>query len=236
MRPCSNGFVRTGSALAVVLPGLLLLWGCGQELYEVEEAPDLAEEALDEAPPPLELAGVPTATVQRFTGPGGEAFEVTLRTPGRTSHLHARIGPESYPLPLRTGQVALSSYPCASCHAGLTVSSQAPREAHDDIRPTHPSESGHLCTTCHVADSVERLVLLSGDEVALDHAYRLCAQCHSSETRSWAAGVHGKRLEGWHGRRVVLNCADCHDPHTPTLEQRIPYPGPRIPRRAGPEP
>lgn len=107
-------------------------------------------------------------------------------------------------------------------------------DAHADIQATHPEAAGTTCTFCHVADSVELLALHDASTTTLDHAYRLCAQCHVSETRDWAAGVHGKRLEGWYGRRIVMNCADCHDPHRPGLEPRIPYPGPSLIRGGSP--
>ena len=212
-----------------VLLALLAAAGCGGEEVPIPEAErPAAGSTIPPASP--DLAHVPTDTVQRFTGPGGEPFEVTLRTPGVEAHLFARIGRERYPLPLRSTNVSLAQYPCASCHAGVTVTGERTEGVHENIDPVHPSESGHLCTTCHVADSVELVRLPGGQAVSLDHAYRLCAQCHSSETRSWAAGVHGKRLEGWRGRRVVMNCADCHDPHRPELEIRLPYPGPQLPR------
>jgi hypothetical protein len=69
--------------------------------------------------------------------------------------------------------------------------------------------------------------------VALDHAYRLCAECHSPQVTAWAAGAHGKRLDGWRGRRVVMGCAECHDPHRPSLEQRIPFRSPTLPSGGG---
>lgn len=230
-----------GMARCMIVPALLVagLAGCQEDPpvggpaegpADPAEAEGLPAASPDtEIPSPPGLIRVPTDTVQDRTGPGGEPFEVTLRTPGRTAHLHARIGRELYPLPLRTTDFALTEYPCASCHVGTTITPDRTDDAHDDIQPVHPSETGAVCTTCHVADSVELLALPGERTASLDHAYRLCAQCHASETEAWAAGIHGKRLEGWHGRRVVMNCADCHDPHRPALETRIPYPGPRIP-------
>jgi hypothetical protein len=85
-----------------------------------------------------------------------------------------------------------------------------------------------VCSTCHARDNVERLALKSGERPPLDHAYRLCAQCHFSQLRAWAGGGHGKRLDGWQGRRVVMGCTDCHDPHKPAVEPRIPFRAPRL--------
>lgn len=225
----SGGMVR----LAVLcLSGLLVGSGCGGEGDQGE--PTTAARADETAPSaPPALASVPAETVRGFTGPGGEPFEATLRTPGATSHLHRRFGTRSLPLPLRTSDLALTQYPCTSCHEGATVRPGETGGAHDYIEPLHPRESGTECVTCHVSDSVQRLGLQGGKTVSLDHAYRLCAQCHFSQVDSWAAGAHGKRLVGWRGRRVVMNCADCHDPHSPELGKRVPYPGPRVPRTGG---
>jgi hypothetical protein len=77
---------------------------------------------------------------------------------------------------------------------------------------------------------VELLALKSGERVTLDHTYRLCAQCHYKVAESWAGGAHGKRLDGWQGRRVVMGCADCHDPHRPAIGSRIPFRAPQLER------
>lgn len=108
-------------------------------------------------------------------------------------------------------------------------------DAHRNVLPRHPDRDGTPCLTCHAPDRVDQLVLVSGERVDLGHAYRLCAQCHYIQADAWAAGAHGKRLDGWRGRRVVMGCADCHDPHGPALEPRIPFPGPRaLPTRGRP--
>jgi hypothetical protein len=77
---------------------------------------------------------------------------------------------------------------------------------------------------------VELLVLENGKRATLDENYRLCADCHFAQVDAWAHGAHGKRLDGWQGRRVVMGCADCHDPHQPALERRIPFRAPQIER------
>ena len=106
-------------------------------------------------------------------------------------------------------------------------------DAHQNIKPVHPAQTGAVCSTCHAPDNVEFLAVKGGDRVTLDNAYRLCAQCHFSQAEAWAGGAHGKRLDGWQGRRVVMGCADCHDPHKPALEPRIPFRAPQIERIRG---
>ena len=175
---------------------------------------------------------VTTERVEGWTGPGGRPFEVAVRTGEKAAHLHRRIGRETFALGLRIRDPELTQYPCSSCHAdGLSPVDPEPRtdDAHDNVRPVHPEGKGDVCTTCHVADDVEQLALGEGETVDLTHSYRLCAQCHSTEVEAWAGGAHGKQVDGWQGPRVVMGCADCHDPHDPALEPRIPYPGPRLP-------
>ena len=75
-----------------------------------------------------------------------------------------------------------------------------------------------------------------GAPVTLTESYRLCAQCHFQQVEAWAGGGHGKRLDGWQGRRVVMGCGDCHDPHQPAIEKRIPFRAPQIERRRGHNP
>jgi hypothetical protein len=104
------------------------------------------------------------------------------------------------------------------------------KDAHQNIQPLHPAQTGATCSTCHAADNVELLALKSGERATLDHTYRLCAQCHFNQAESWAGGAHGKRLDGWQGRRVVMGCADCHDPHNPAIESRIPFRAPQLQR------
>jgi hypothetical protein len=180
---------------------------------------------------PGALRSVAAEPVFARTGPGGAAFEVAART-GEAVHAR-RFGTRTLELALRTGDAHLRSFPCGSCHQGADLTPDADRaaDAHRDIPAVHPAEMGAGCITCHAAEDVSLLALQSGERVTLDHAYRLCAQCHYPQVDAWAAGAHGKRLDGWQGRRVVMACADCHDPHGPALESRAPYPGPRLPPR-----
>ncbi len=198
-------------------------------------------------PPPVAAAGAivepgALATVQaapaEIQPPAGRApFEVARRTAEQAGGQARRFGAITMPIALRTRTPDLSQYPCTSCHLGMRVVMAERRvaDAHQNIRPVHPEATGARCSTCHAADDVERLVVQSGERPSLDHAYRLCAQCHAPQVSAWAGGGHGKRLDGWLGRRVVMNCADCHDPHAPSLEPRIPFRAPRLDTRGGHE-
>jgi len=183
---------------------------------------------------PGALKTVPSAPVLRWTGPGDQPFEVALRTSERESGHARRFGSVTLQTALRAR--SLDQYPCASCHLGrkLVMADKRVTDAHQDIRPVHPEQTGAFCSSCHSADDVELLALENGKRVTLDESYRLCAQCHFAQADAWAHGAHGKRLDGWQGRRVVMGCADCHDPHQPALQPRIPFRAPQLERPRGP--
>jgi hypothetical protein len=187
---------------------------------------------------PDALTMLPAAPVTGWKGPGERPFEVTLRTADPVSALARRFGTITLRTSLRARTPDLGQYPCTSCHLGrrMVLADERVADAHQNIKPIHPAQTGAACSTCHAPDNVELLALKSGERATLDHAYRLCAQCHFSQAEAWAGGGHGKRLDGWQGRRVVMGCGDCHDPHKPTLEPRIPFRAPQLQRPRGDAP
>lgn len=184
---------------------------------------------------PGALGTVATAPVTLWTGPDKKPFEVTVRTVDPVSSTSRKFGVITLRTSLRARAPDIGQFPCTSCHLGkaIVIADERVKDAHQNIKPLHPEQTGALCSTCHAPDNVELLALKSGDRATLDHTYRLCAQCHFSQAESWANGAHGKRLDGWQGRRVVLGCADCHDPHRPAIEKRIPFRAPRLERPRG---
>jgi nitrate/TMAO reductase-like tetraheme cytochrome c subunit len=184
---------------------------------------------------PGALATVRAESVTWWKGPGGRPFEVTVRTTSPATALTRKFGTITLRTSLRSRAADLGQYPCTSCHLGraMVLADARVRDAHQNITAVHPVQTGGLCSTCHAADNVELLALKSGERASLDHTYRLCAQCHSQQATAWAGGAHGKRLDGWQGRRVLMGCADCHDPHKPAIEHRIPFRAPQIERTRG---
>ena len=183
---------------------------------------------------PSGLSGVAVEAVRgSWTGPGGRPFFVAVRSRSESEYRHRPFGRESFYLALRLPEPTLAREACTSCHEGQRiVDGRAPEDeqrVHQNIQPVHPAESGGQCRTCHVAADVGQLRLESGSTASMDHAYRLCTQCHFRQVESWATGAHGKRLVGWRGRRVVMGCADCHDPHRPATIARIPMAGVTLP-------
>jgi hypothetical protein len=181
---------------------------------------------------PGALRTVASARVVGRTGPGGQPFDVALRTQDVRSGHARRFGTRTLALQLRTRTPDLTQYPCTSCHMGrkIVLGDARIADAHTSLRVVHPKETGATCATCHSPDNVELLALRNGEKASLDHVYRVCAQCHVNQANAWAGGGHGKRLDGWQGRRVVMGCADCHDPHAPVLEARTPFRAPNLHR------
>ena len=187
---------------------------------------------------PGALATVLAAPVAQWNGPGGRPFEVSLRTADPVSALSRRFGTITLRTSARVRAPDLGQYPCTSCHLGrgTVLNDTRTAGAHENIKPRHPAQTGGACSTCHSSGNVELLALKSGERATLDHTYRLCAQCHFSQAEAWAGGGHGKRLDGWQGRRVLMGCADCHDPHKPAIEPRIPFRAPQLQRVPGRHP
>jgi hypothetical protein len=181
---------------------------------------------------PGQLRTVSALPVEKWTGPGEQLFEVQIRTDDPSNANARRFGTITLRNSARVRAPGLGQYPCTSCHLGrgMILRDARIKDAHQNIQPTHPAQTGATCSTCHAADNVELLALKSGERATLDHAYRVCAQCHFNQAESWAGGAHGKRLDGWQGRRVVMGCADCHDPHRPAIESRIPFRAPQLKR------
>ena len=158
----------------------------------------------------LALKTVPTVPVENITGPNQTTFAITKRT----DHI--------------------TQYPCGSCHTKPVEKPQqeriSKRWSHLNIQLTHGQTTGMDCQSCHNYDNLQTLHLQNGQTTSFDHSYQLCRQCHFQQANDWAGGAHGKRLAGWRGKRVIKNCTDCHNPHAPAFDQRIPLKSPTIPR------
>jgi hypothetical protein len=153
-----------------------------------------------------------------------------------TSALPAQnvTGPNQTPFYVNKRTEHITQYPCASCHTKPIEKPQreriSQRWSHLNIQLTHGQTTGLDCQSCHNYDNFEQLQLQNGQTTTFDHAYELCRQCHFQQANDWAGGAHGKRLAGWRGKRVINNCTDCHNPHAPAFDQRIPLKSPTIPR------
>lgn len=113
----------------------------------------------------------------------------------------------------------IKRYPCSSCHKkGMSRKGMASarfRLTHGNIRLQHAPKGTLKCSSCHNSKHMDMLRAPSGALVSFDHSYKLCSSCHQKVAKDWAGGAHGKRLKRWYGQRVVYNCTQCHNPHTP---------------------
>ncbi len=118
----------------------------------------------------------------------------------------------------------IERFRCSQCHNNKKVEIAGAAEmAHGDIVLVHGGrEKPFYCFTCHKWDERDFLVTEKGLKVDMDHSYQMCGQCHFREQKDWIGGAHGKRVSFWAGRRVVKNCASCHNPHSPLFEKRWP--------------
>jgi hypothetical protein len=239
------------AAVAIGIMVMSVLTGCARDDHTWPGNPEPSNRAVpaDTALPPEvmdawaraasrepgALFTVVGAPVEGWKGPGDRPFEVSVRTSDPEAGHSRSFGTLTMATAIRGERSDLSQYPCSSCHLGRRVVMQAPRisDAHQNIQPIHPARVGSTCVTCHSPDNVEMLTLKVGGPASLDQAYRVCAQCHFRQVDDWAAGAHGKRLDGWQGRRVAMNCTDCHDPHKPAVGTRAPLAGTQLERIGG---
>lgn len=118
----------------------------------------------------------------------------------------------------------MARFKCSQCHNNKSVTVERAAEmAHGAIDLVHGGQIKPLsCFTCHKEDERDFLETEKGVKVDMDHSYELCGQCHFREKKDWVGGAHGKRVTYWAGRRIVKNCASCHDPHSPHFEKQWP--------------
>jgi formate-dependent nitrite reductase cytochrome c552 subunit len=230
----------TGIAASCAITASLVS-GCRESRKALPELPppgtvaavvDSATAARNATLEPGMLGTVQAIPVKGWTGPGGEPFWVARRSAAPEAGHARQFGSITLTIALRTRAASINQYPCSSCHQGRKVVMENKRihDAHQNIQPVHPEQTGAVCSTCHSPDDVASLTLKSGERAPLDESYRLCGQCHFQQALAWAGGGHGKRLDGWEGRRVVMACPDCHDPHSPSVQQRIPFRAPQLER------
>lgn len=121
-------------------------------------------------------------------------------------------------------------FPCNSCHAHIEPTRGPPPVVGKHRRMVFDHFEGITdCFLCHDKDDMNRLRLLSDDELSFNDSHRLCGQCHGEKLRDFELGAHGKVVGSWRGSRYRYTCADCHDPHRPRPPQVVALPAPPFP-------
>jgi hypothetical protein len=132
----------------------------------------------------------------------------------------------------------MSDYDCYGCHE---KNKPPPIQFDKDHKIVIPKEHknlvmGHgthdrnnLCYNCHNEQNLVTLQARDGHEVKFSESPSLCGSCHGPTYRDWEAGAHGRTSGFWdHSKGDVqrLQCANCHDPHSPRIPTRTPAPAP----------
>ena len=121
----------------------------------------------------------------------------------------------------------ITKYACTNCHSVTLDELKATSTTfpHGDIKLFHAGFDTMNCLTCHNQESFDDLRSTTNKKIDFDSSYKLCSQCHSSQFKDWKGGAHGKRIGGWVPPRVSKTCVECHNPHSPSFESKIPaYP------------
>lgn len=132
----------------------------------------------------------------------------------------------------------MSDFDCYSCHERnkplpLHLDEKQnviiPKE-HENIKMGHGSHNrNNLCYNCHNESNLLTLAVRDGRDLKFSDSVQLCGSCHGPTYRDWEAGAHGRTSGYWDrskGQIQRLICANCHNPHSPSIPTRSPAPGP----------
>jgi len=126
---------------------------------------------------------------------------------------------------------------CMDCHDMIDHSPTRSTDLmqHENIHLDHGANS--RCVNCHGEKNRDKLTLRDGSLVGFSQSALLCAQCHGTTYRRWQRGAHGKTMGYWdatQGSPKRLQCANCHDPHSPHFDPMAPLPAPNTLRMGTP--
>ena len=147
----------------------------------------------------------------------------------------------------------IRNYPCTKCHDNKFVDRRVRelQDEHTKLVFEHGGGRFWCYDACHKGTDMDNLVSLRGRRVSYDESYKVCGQCHFQRL-DWYFGGHGKRQGAWEnqreiprvadelkvedrsqigrwgGERVILNCTECHDAHSPSIKPFEPSPPPKV--------
>ncbi len=149
-------------------------------------------------------------------------------------------------------QDRIGKFPCTKCHDNKFVDTRVREltEEHENLTFEHGGGRFWCYDACHKGTDIDNLVSIRGNRISYDESYKVCGQCHYQRL-DWFFGGHGKRQGAWEdqreipatadelkvedrsqigrwgGERVILNCTECHDAHSPAIKPFEPSPPPK---------
>lgn len=132
----------------------------------------------------------------------------------------------------------LSDYDCYTCHErgkpppiryDTNHTIIIPKEHADIVMGHGRHDRNNNCFNCHDENNLEHFQTRDGRGLTFAESTPLCGSCHGPTYRDWEAGIHGRTSGYWDrqlGKIRRLDCAECHNPHSPKFPGRNPAPGP----------
>jgi formate-dependent nitrite reductase cytochrome c552 subunit len=122
---------------------------------------------------------------------------------------------------------------CGTCHSERVEGVRKDKgEFHETIKLRHAdNKRNRHCFNCHLNGNMDYFNGEGGKKVAYKDVAQLCSKCHGPIYRDWKMGSHGRRSGYWDtkkGKREVLQCIACHDPHAPVFKSMKPAGAPRL--------
>jgi hypothetical protein len=178
------------------------------------------------------------------------------RKPVRAATARGQTAAEAPEFKVTPRMDRIRKYPCTKCHDNKFVDRRVRelQDEHTKLVFEHGGGRFWCYDACHKGTDMDNLVSLRGRTVSYDESYKLCGQCHYQRL-DWYFGGHGKRQGAWEnqreipmvadelkvadrnqigrwaGERMILNCTECHDAHSPSIKPFEPSPLPKV--RAG---
>lgn len=156
------------------------------------------------------------------------------------------------PFTVTSREGRLEFFPCDDCHEGEpNTNVRVLEDEHEDLSLQHGGGRYWCYDACHTPGKMNVLSSLRGEPIPFNKAYLLCGQCHFQRQKDWYFGGHGKRagawenprqipvtydellvedresIGTWQGERVIHNCTDCHNAHSPSIKPFKPSPPPQ---------
>lgn len=115
---------------------------------------------------------------------------------------------------------------CIDCHKGLKINTKIRTltQTHKDFVFNHPGfdKQSRWCYYCHYTGAFDKLTMEDGRILEYKDSHLLCQQCHPGNYREWELGFHGRVTGELAGVKQSLSCVNCHNSHTPAIQQRVP--------------